>query len=110
MQAWGRSLHPLPLREGGAPSGLAEPVARVPCCASASSLAADAASFVARMRAMNDVPTVLLHRDAAVATLTLRHAGRLNAMTRAMWRELRSAAEALSADGSLRCVVLRGEG
>ena len=47
-----------------------------------------------RMHAMSDVPTVLLHRDAAVATLTLRNPGRLNAMTRAMWRELRSAESA----------------
>ena len=62
------------------------------------------------MHAMNDVPAVLLHRDAAVATLTLRNPGRLNAMTRAMWRELRSAAEALSADAALRCVLVRGEG
>ena len=71
---------------------------------------ADAAPFLARMRGMTDVPAVLLHRDAAVATVTLRNPGRLNAMTRAMWGALRSTFDVLSTDDSLRCVIVRGEG
>jgi enoyl-CoA hydratase len=50
---------------------------------------------------------------AAVAFVTLSNAGRLNAMTRAMWRELRAVFDGLrsasAADGP-RCVVVRGEG
>jgi enoyl-CoA hydratase len=33
---------------------------------------------------------VLLDREGAVAFVTLSHRGKLNAMTRAMWRELRA--------------------
>jgi len=51
-----------------------------------------------------------LAREGAIATLTLRNPGRLNAMTRGMWHGLRAAAEGLAADASLRCVVVRGEG
>ena len=53
---------------------------------------------------------IRIARDGAVALVTLPHEGRLNAMTRAMWRTLRSAFEGFSADDALRCVVLRGEG
>lgn len=49
-------------------------------------------------------------REDAIAVLTLRHPGRLNAMTRGMWRSLRAAAEGLAADPSLRCAIVRGEG
>ena len=62
---------------------------------------------------MNDAPEISVRHDvaaAAVATVTLRNPGRLNAMTRAMWRALRAAFEGLSADASLRCVIVRGEG
>jgi enoyl-CoA hydratase/carnithine racemase len=51
------------------------------------------------------------HRiDGAVATVTLNHPARFNAMSRTMWRQLRSVFEQLQADTSLRCVVLQGEG
>ncbi|RZI69168.1 enoyl-CoA hydratase/isomerase family protein [Variovorax guangxiensis] len=53
---------------------------------------------------------IRIARDGAVALVTMAHEGRLNAMTRAMWRTLRSAFEGFSADDALRCVVLRGEG
>ena len=47
--------------------------------------------------------------DGVVAHVTLRNPARLNAMSRAMWRELRGAFERAHADATLRCVVLRGE-
>ena len=54
--------------------------------------------------------TVSLRRDGALAVVTLSHPGRLNAMSRAMWAELRGAFEALRGDGAIRCVIVRGEG
>ncbi|HET8597357.1 MAG TPA: enoyl-CoA hydratase-related protein [Castellaniella sp.] len=51
-----------------------------------------------------------VRRQDAVATVVLDHPGRLNAITVSMWRELGRAFDALSADGSLRCVVVRGAG
>lgn len=53
--------------------------------------------------------------DAALAgpgvvQVTLRHTGRLNAMSRAMWRQLRTVFEQLQADAALRCIVVAGEG
>ncbi len=40
----------------------------------------------------------------------ISHPGRLNAMTRAMWRQLRAVFEQLGADAQVRCIVVRGEG
>jgi len=48
--------------------------------------------------------------EGAVATVTLDHPGRLNAITVAMWGELADAFVRLSADRDLRCVVVRGAG
>ena len=48
--------------------------------------------------------------EGAVATVTLDHPGRLNAITVAMWGELADAFGRLSADRDLRCVVVRGAG
>lgn len=53
---------------------------------------------------------IRIDRDGAIAVVTLAHAGRLNAMSRAMWRALRSAFVAFDADAALRCIVVRGEG
>ncbi len=58
---------------------------------------------------------VALHREGAIAFVTLSNPGRLNAMTRAMWRELRAVfgglhQDLLQNDSSPRCVVVRGEG
>lgn len=53
---------------------------------------------------------VLSERQGALARVTLKHPGKFNAMSRAMWRELRAVFTALQADTSLRCIVLRGEG
>ncbi len=53
---------------------------------------------------------VRCEREGVLARVTLSHPGKFNAMSRAMWRELRAVFTALPADASLRCIVLRGEG
>ncbi|MES2424310.1 MAG: enoyl-CoA hydratase-related protein [Pseudomonadota bacterium] len=45
-----------------------------------------------------------------VSVVTLSHPGRLNAMSRAMWRSLRTVFEDLQASSGVRCVVVLGEG
>jgi enoyl-CoA hydratase/carnithine racemase len=52
---------------------------------------------------------VQLVREGAVARVTLSHPGKLNAMSRTMWRELRSVFEALQQDLQVRCVLVGGE-
>ena len=60
---------------------------------------------------MTDVETtVTTTRAGAVATLTLDPAQALNALTHEMLAELGAALEALSADSSVRVIVLTGEG
>ncbi len=54
--------------------------------------------------------TVEVQQQAGVACVTLRHPGKLNAMSRAMWRGLRSAFERLQQSSDARCVLVRGEG
>jgi enoyl-CoA hydratase/carnithine racemase len=51
---------------------------------------------------------VLLTAEGPVARVTLSHPGKLNAMSRAMWRELRTVFEAI-ASGGWRCVLVQGE-
>jgi enoyl-CoA hydratase/carnithine racemase len=46
----------------------------------------------------------------SVAHVTLSHPGKLNAMSRVMWQELREVFEGIQQDRSLRCVILAGEG
>jgi enoyl-CoA hydratase/carnithine racemase len=53
---------------------------------------------------------VQCEREGVLACVTLSHPGKFNAMSRAMWRELRAVFSALQTDTSLRCIVLRGEG
>lgn len=55
-------------------------------------------------------PTVLVNRDGALATVALHNPAKLNALTAAMWQELRRAMEELSQSDDVRCVVLRGAG
>jgi len=55
-------------------------------------------------------PEILVERNGGVATVTLSNPRKLNAITVAMWRELKRVMDALSADDALRCVVLRGAG
>ncbi|WP_444632809.1 enoyl-CoA hydratase-related protein [Cupriavidus oxalaticus] len=53
---------------------------------------------------------ILIERDAQVATITLNNPDKLNAMDLSMWQGLTEAIQDLSADDTLRCVVLRGAG
>jgi enoyl-CoA hydratase len=46
----------------------------------------------------------------SIATVTLNRPDKLNAMTKPMWRRLGEVMRELSADDTLRCVVLRGAG
>jgi len=57
---------------------------------------------------MTDI--VLVERDDAIATVILNRPEKLNALTKAMWQRLGEEVEALSADDSLRCIVVRGAG
>ena len=57
-----------------------------------------------------DGPAILVARDGAIATVSLNNPGKLNALTVAMWQALAREMDRLAADGSLRCVVLRGAG
>jgi enoyl-CoA hydratase/carnithine racemase len=52
---------------------------------------------------------IQLHCQGALATVTLSHPGKLNAMSRSMWRELRAVFADLDGRADLRCVTLRGE-
>jgi enoyl-CoA hydratase/carnithine racemase len=55
-------------------------------------------------------PTVLVERDGAIATVVLDRPDKLNAMSLASWTELGERMRELSADDSLRCVIVRGAG
>ena len=48
--------------------------------------------------------------DAGVVRVTLRHTGRLNAMSRAMWRQLREVFDGAQRSTDVRCVLIEGEG
>ena len=54
--------------------------------------------------------SVIVERDAAIATVTLSSPGRMNALDKTMWAQLGAAMSALGADDNLRCIVLRGAG
>jgi enoyl-CoA hydratase len=54
--------------------------------------------------------TITVTRDDAVVTVTLDRAAKLNAMTKTMWQTLGKTFDELSADDSVRCIVLRGAG
>ena len=45
-----------------------------------------------------------------ITRVLLSHPGKLNAMSRAMWRKLRTVFERIQADPACRCVVVEGEG
>jgi len=55
-------------------------------------------------------PEILCGRDGDIATVTLFNPDKLNALNAAMWSRLCEIMGELSADLSLRCIVLRGEG
>ncbi|MGB3449245.1 MULTISPECIES: enoyl-CoA hydratase/isomerase family protein [unclassified Simplicispira] len=48
--------------------------------------------------------------DAGVVLVTVRNSGRLNAMSRAMWRQLRSVFLGIQQDARVRCVLIEGAG
>lgn len=54
--------------------------------------------------------TILLERDGAIATVILNRPEKLNALTRPMWRRLGEVFTQLSADDSVRCILIRGAG
>lgn len=54
--------------------------------------------------------SVVLQTSGSVACVVLSHPGKFNAMSRAMWRQLRAVFESLQPRRDLRCVLLRGEG
>lgn len=54
--------------------------------------------------------SILVERDGAIAIVVLNQPARLNAMNKAMWAGLAAAMGMLSADASVRCVVVRGAG
>jgi enoyl-CoA hydratase/carnithine racemase len=53
--------------------------------------------------------SVALAISASVASVTLSHPGKFNAMSRGMWRELRCVFENLQISPDVRCVVVAGE-
>jgi enoyl-CoA hydratase len=56
------------------------------------------------------VQELLVDREGGIVTLTLNRPDKLNAMTKALWGELRYTVTRLDADDSVRCIVLRGAG
>jgi enoyl-CoA hydratase/carnithine racemase len=65
---------------------------------------------VAQDRPLTRDLEIFVERNGEIATVTLSNPGKLNAITVAMWRELKRVMGALSVDDALRCVVLRGAG
>ena len=57
---------------------------------------------------MSDV--ILVERGGPIATVVLNRPQKLNALTKAMWQELGSVIDEVSADDSVRCVIVRGAG
>ena len=53
---------------------------------------------------------ILSTRDGDIATVTLNRPDKLNALTKPMWRRLGEVMRELSADDTLRCIVLRSAG
>jgi len=53
---------------------------------------------------------ILVERDGTIATVVLNRPDKLNALSKPMWQGLGDAMRALSADETLRCVVIRGAG
>ncbi len=53
---------------------------------------------------------IKVERDGSIATVVLNRPEKLNAMTKPMWGRLGEVLAELSADESLRCLVLRGAG
>lgn len=54
--------------------------------------------------------SILFEQSDQVGWVTISHAARFNAMSRGMWRELRSVFERVVRNPDLRCIVVAGEG
>ncbi len=54
--------------------------------------------------------TIRLEQVGKVAVVNLAHAARFNAMTRAMWAQLKVVFEQIQHSSDVRCVVIKGEG
>ncbi len=52
--------------------------------------------------------TVIREQHAGLATVWIHHPGKFNAMSRAMWLQLRAVFTQIQADPSVRCVLVRG--
>jgi enoyl-CoA hydratase len=55
-------------------------------------------------------PAILIERGGDIATVVVDRPAKLNAMTKTLWQSLGEAFDSLSADDSVRCVILRGAG
>jgi enoyl-CoA hydratase/carnithine racemase len=53
---------------------------------------------------------ILIERDSSIVTVILNRPEKLNAMSKSMWQALGSAFNELSADQSVRCIIVRGAG
>ena len=62
------------------------------------------------METASSEPLVLLERDAGVATLTLNRPAALNALSRALRREIAAAFRAIAGDPELGAVIVTGRG
>jgi enoyl-CoA hydratase/carnithine racemase len=54
--------------------------------------------------------SIAVSREGSIATVVLNRPDKLNALTKAMWQSLGETIDRLSADDSLRCVIVRGAG
>ena len=60
------------------------------------------------LSSMGEIRTSVDHKG--IATVTVSNAGRMNAMQLSMWQALAQTMQSLSADPSVRVIILRGEG
>jgi enoyl-CoA hydratase len=54
--------------------------------------------------------TIRLEQDGHLAAVTIDHPARFNAMSRAMWAQLKTVFEQIQLSADVRCVVIQGEG
>lgn len=59
---------------------------------------------------MSAASSVSVQARGAITTVTLGNPAKRNAMSREMWRDLKTAFVAIQADSTVRCVIVRGEG
>jgi len=59
---------------------------------------------------MSTDDTILVQPSGDIATVVLNRPEKLNALTRPMWKRLGDVFEELSADETIRCIILRGAG